>query len=60
VALKDGVAAPSADELKAWCKDHMAHFKRPHYIVFGELPKTVTGKVQKYVLREKAKEIRGR
>jgi len=60
VALKDGVAAPSADDLKAWCKDHMAHFKRPHYIVFGELPKTVTGKVQKYVLREKAKEIPGR
>jgi fatty-acyl-CoA synthase len=57
VALKEGVAAPSADDLKAWCKERMAGFKRPHYIVFGELPKTVTGKVQKYVLREKAKEI---
>jgi fatty-acyl-CoA synthase len=57
VALKEGVAVPSAEELKAWCKEHMAGFKRPHYIVFGELPKTVTGKVQKYVLREKAKAI---
>ncbi len=37
VALKEGVAAPSADDLKAWCKQHMAGFKRPHYIVFGEL-----------------------
>ena len=58
VALKDGVAAPSAEALMAWCKDHMAHYKRPHYIVFGELPKTVTGKVQKYVLRERAKEMK--
>jgi len=57
VALKDGVTAPTAEDLMAWCKQHMAGFKRPHYIVFGELPKTVTGKVQKYVLREKAKEI---
>jgi len=57
VALKDGVPAPSAEALMAWCKDHMAHYKRPHYIVFGELPKTVTGKVQKYVLRERAKEV---
>jgi fatty-acyl-CoA synthase len=57
VALKEGIAAPSAEDLKAWCKEHMAGFKRPHYIVFGELPKTVTGKVQKYVLREMAKEI---
>ena len=57
MALKEGVAAPSAHELMAWCKTSMAGFKRPHYIVFGELPKTVTGKVQKYVLRERAKNI---
>ncbi|HVY97942.1 MAG TPA: AMP-binding protein [Dongiaceae bacterium] len=55
VTLRDGVAAPSGDELMAWCKQNMAHFKRPHYVVFGELPKTVTGKVQKYLLRERAK-----
>jgi len=57
VALREGVAAPTAEELMAWCKQHMAHFKRPHYVIFGDLPKTVTGKVQKYVLRERAKEM---
>jgi fatty-acyl-CoA synthase len=55
VTLREGIAAPSADDLMAWCRQNMAHFKRPHYVVFGELPKTVTGKVQKYVLRERAK-----
>jgi fatty-acyl-CoA synthase len=57
VALREGVAPPSAEDLMAWCKGEMAHYKRPHYVVFGELPKTVTGKVQKYVLRERAKEM---
>ncbi len=57
VTLRDGVAAPSAAELMGWCKQNMAHFKRPHYVVFGDLPKTVTGKVQKYVLRERAKGV---
>jgi fatty-acyl-CoA synthase len=57
VTLRDGVAALSGDELMAWCKQNMAHFKRPHYVVFGELPKTVTGKVQKYLLRERAKDV---
>ncbi|HEY4163472.1 MAG TPA: AMP-binding protein [Dongiaceae bacterium] len=57
VTLRPGVAAPTAPELIDWCKENMARFKRPHYIVFGDLPKTVTGKVQKYVLRERVKEI---
>jgi len=57
VTLREGVAAPSAEDLMGWCKQNMAGFKRPHYVVFGELPKTVTGKVQKYVLRERAKEV---
>jgi fatty-acyl-CoA synthase len=57
VTLRPGVAAPTAHELIDWCKDNMARFKRPRYIVFGDLPKTVTGKVQKYVLRERVKEI---
>jgi fatty-acyl-CoA synthase len=56
VALRDGVAQPSAEELIAWCKQNMAGYKRPHHIVFGDLPKTVTGKVQKFVLRERAKQ----
>jgi fatty-acyl-CoA synthase len=57
VTLREGVTVPSADDLMTWCKQNMAHFKRPHYVVFGELPKTVTGKVQKYVLRERAKDV---
>jgi fatty-acyl-CoA synthase len=56
VTLRPGVEAPSAEALMEWCRQNMAHFKRPHYIVFGDLPKTVTGKVQKYVLRERAKQ----
>jgi len=57
VALRDGAAAPSATELMQWCKGEMAGFKRPRHIVFGELPKTATGKVQKYVLRQRAREV---
>ena len=42
--------------LSAWCREHLAAYKLPRQIVFGELPKTATGKVQKYLLRERAKE----
>jgi fatty-acyl-CoA synthase len=38
-----------------FCRAHMAKFKAPRAVVFGELPKTSTGKIQKFVLREKAK-----
>ena len=37
-----------------WCRDHMAHFKAPTKVVFGPLPKTSTGKIQKFILRERA------
>jgi fatty-acyl-CoA synthase len=37
-----------------WCKGQMAAFKRPRHIVFGELPRTATGKVQKFILRQRA------
>ena len=40
-----------------FCKENMAGFKRPKNVVFGELPKTSTGKIQKFELRMKAKEI---
>jgi fatty-acyl-CoA synthase len=56
VALREGIEAPSADDLMNWCKDQMAGFKRPRHIVFGELPRTATGKVQKYILRRRARE----
>src|SRR5690606_36040025 len=53
VTLKPG-AEVSAEELIAYCRDKMAHFKAPKHIIFGPLEKTSTGKVQKYLLREKA------
>jgi fatty-acyl-CoA synthase len=55
VTLKPGSRA-SAEELIAHCRDELAHFKAPKTVVFGELPKTSTGKVQKNLLRERAKE----
>jgi fatty-acyl-CoA synthase len=42
-------------EILAFCRQHLAKFKAPRAVVFGELPKTSTGKIQKFVLREKAK-----
>jgi fatty-acyl-CoA synthase len=36
-----------------FCRSRIAHFKAPKYVEFGELPKTATGKIQKYVLRER-------
>ena len=50
VALKDGAQA-SAEEIIDFCRANLAHFKCPDAVAFGELPKTSTGKVQKYVLR---------
>ncbi len=55
VELKPGRTA-TADELIAWCKTHLASYKCPRHIVFTELPKTSTGKIQKFVLRDRAKE----
>ena len=51
VVLRAGAQA-EADELRAFARTHLAHFKAPHGVTFlAELPKTATGKVQKYVLR---------
>jgi len=54
VTLKPGTQATEADII-AFCRDTLAHFKCPKSVVFGELPKTSTGKIQKYVLRERVK-----
>jgi fatty-acyl-CoA synthase len=51
VTLNPGAAA-TPQEIIAFCRDHLAHFKCPDAIEFGPLPKTSTGKVQKFVLRE--------
>jgi len=56
VTLKGGAAA-SADEIIAFCRANLARYKAPRHVVFGPLPKTSTGKIQKFVLREKAKEL---
>ncbi len=56
VTLRDGAAA-EADDIIAFCRDNMARFKAPRTVVFGPLPKTSTGKVQKFVLRERAREL---
>ena len=45
------------EEIIHFCKENMAGFKRPKNVIFGELPKTSTGKIQKFELRKKAKEI---
>jgi fatty-acyl-CoA synthase len=52
VALKPGASA-TAEEIIAFCREHLAGFKCPAAVEFTELPKTSTGKVQKFVLRDK-------
>ena len=54
VELREGAEA-SAEAIVAHCREHLAGFKVPKRIIFGELPKTSTGKIQKFVLREQAK-----
>ncbi len=56
VELKTGQDA-SEQELIDFCAENMARFKRPKKVVFGELPKTATGKIQKNVLRERARSL---
>jgi fatty-acyl-CoA synthase len=56
IELKPGAGA-TAEEIVAWCRDHLARYKCPRHVVFGEVPKTSTGKIQKFVLRERAKEV---
>jgi fatty-acyl-CoA synthase len=54
VTLKPGAGKATEDDIIAFCREHLAHFKVPRTVVFGELPKTSTGKIQKFVLRERA------
>jgi fatty-acyl-CoA synthase len=56
IELKPGETA-SADDLIAWCRKNLAAYKCPRYIVFAEIPKTSTGKIQKFKLREMAKDV---
>jgi fatty-acyl-CoA synthase len=54
IELRPGMTA-TAEELIAWCKQHLASYKVPRHVMFEDLPKTSTGKIQKHVLRGKAK-----
>ena len=54
VELKAGASATEA-EIIEFCRQHMARFKAPKRVVFGTLPKTSTGKIQKFMLRDQAK-----
>ncbi len=56
VELKPGKVA-SAEDIMEWCRKGLAKFKVPKHVVFTELPKTSTGKIQKFKLRDKAKEV---
>jgi fatty-acyl-CoA synthase len=47
----------NAEELNSWCRDHLASFKVPRKFVFESIPRTSTGKIQKFVLREKVKNM---
>ncbi|MDX1512154.1 MAG: acyl-CoA synthetase [Gammaproteobacteria bacterium] len=57
VTLKDGAKDVSEQDIIDFCRDNMAHFKAPKAVVFGPLPKTSTGKIQKFKLRERAEKI---
>ena len=56
IELKAGATA-TQEEILAWCGDRLARYKCPRHVVFGEVPKTSTGKIQKFVLRERAKGV---
>lgn len=57
VALKPGQGSTREADIIQWCREHLAGFKVPKTVIFGELPKTSTGKIQKYVLRDQAKAL---
>jgi fatty-acyl-CoA synthase len=58
VTLKPGLEGTvTADEIIAFCRAHLAHFKAPRSVIFADLPKTSTGKIQKFELRQRARDL---
>jgi fatty-acyl-CoA synthase len=57
VTLKPDSGPVAPEDIIAFCRSNMAHFKVPRTVVFGPLPKTSTGKIQKFVLREQARSL---
>ena len=60
VQLKELHPEIGEDDLISFCRNNLAHYKAPKTVVFGPLPKTSTGKVQKFKLRERARELGSR
>ena len=56
VTLHDGAAA-TADDIINFCREQLAHYKSPKSVIFGSLPKTSTGKIQKFLLRHEAENL---
>ena len=57
IELKDPDGDTTAEEIIAFCRDNLAHFKCPKTVIFGDVPKTSTGKIQKFKLRDKAQNL---
>jgi fatty-acyl-CoA synthase len=49
--------AATEQEIIAFCREHLAHYKAPKSVVFGPLPTTATGKIQKFALRDRARAL---
>jgi fatty-acyl-CoA synthase len=56
VTLHDGSSA-TADDIITFCREQLAHYKSPRIVIFGPLPKTSTGKIQKFLLRDQAENL---
>ena len=57
VTLKPGASGVTEADVIQWCRNNLARYKVPKRVVFGPLPKTSTGKIQKYALREQARAV---
>lgn len=57
VSLRDNVEDVSEQDVINFCRENMANFKAPKTVIFGPLPKTSTGKIQKFILRQQAEEL---
>jgi fatty-acyl-CoA synthase len=57
IEINEGHEHVTAEDLIDFCRENLARYKAPRFVVFGELPKTSTGKIQKFKLRERAKDV---
>ena len=57
VTLHESADSVNEQEIIDFCRRNLAHFKAPRKVIFGPLPKTSTGKIQKFELRERARQL---